>query len=387
MSDAVLIDAARTPHGSLLGDLADVSAVELGETALRGLLARTELDAAQLDWLCMGNAIQAGVGQVPARQASVAAELPDSLPATTINEASGSGLRAIALAADRIDAGRLEFAIAGGLESMSNAPYLLPEMRQERRHGNATLVDSMIYDALWDCPTDAHMGELTEELAQRFELSRAAQDAYAARSHQRATESIESGAFDAETVPVETPTGRVRHDQGPRPDTTEDGLADLSPYFAEDGTITAGNASDLSDGAGCVLVAHADVASAAGLDPMASVQDYALAYRDTKWFGMSVGDAVENLLDANDLSVEDIDTFELNEAFAAQMVYVRDRLSIPEAKLNPRGGAIALGHPIGASGGILTSTLLYAMERDSLQRAVVGMSIGGGGGIAMLLER
>jgi acetyl-CoA C-acetyltransferase len=387
MSNVVLLAAARTPHGRLLGPLADVEAVTLGRVALGGLIERAPLAAGQVDWVGLGNAIQAGLGQVPARQVVVGSDLPNSTPATTVNEASGSGLRAVAMAADRIETGRVDAAVAGGMESMSNAPYLVPGMRKGRRHGDATLVDSMIHDALWDRQYDAHMGELTEELAQRFDISRDAQDAYALESHRRAVDAREKGAFDAELVEVPVDDDVVTDDDGPRPDTSLDRLAGLDPAFSPDGTITAGNASDLSDGAGCVLLASEQVAADAGAEPLARVVDYAVVYRDPKWFGMAAADAVQRLLRVNDLSVEDVDVFELNEAFAAQMVYVRDRLGIPADRLNPRGGAIALGHPIGASGGILTTTLAHTLADTDATRGVVGMSVGGGGGIAMLLER
>ena len=384
-TNAVIVDAARTPHGRFLGSLADVSAVDLGATALEGLLSRTTVEPEAVEWVGLGNAVSAGVGQVPARQVALAGGLPDGTAATTINEASGSGLRAIALAADRIDAGRIEVAVAGGIESMSNAPYLAPDVRQGKRMGDARLVDSMIWDSLWDLQYDAHMGELTEDLVAEYDLSREAQDEYALESHRRAIAAVENGAFDEEIVPVEVDGEELATDEGPRTDTSLEALESLDPAFREGGTVTPGNASDLSDGAGCVLVVDEDAARERGLEPMARIVDYAVAYRDPKWFGLSVGDAVEQLLEGNDLSVDDVGLFELNEAFAAQMVHVRDRLGIPHEKLNPLGGAVALGHPIGASGGILSTTLVYAMEREGVELGVVGMSIGGGGGIAMLL--
>jgi len=385
MTDVYVVDAVRTPHGEFLGSLAGESAVDLGEAALAGLVERTGVGPEALDWLALGNAIQAGVGQVPARQVGVRAGLED-VPATTINEASGSGLRALALAVDRLRAGRGDLAVAGGMESMSSSPYLVRGMRRGRRYGDATLVDAMIYDSLWDVGYDAHMGELTEALVERFDLTRDAQDEYAVASHRRGAAAVEGGAFDDEVVPVETDDGTLERDEGPRPDTDLESLSDLEPAFAEDGTVTAGNASDLSDGAGCVLVGAGDAATALG-DPLARVVDYAVAYRDPRWFGMSVGDAVEELLDANDLDVTDVDSFELNEAFAAQMVYVRERLGIPDDRLNPHGGAVALGHPIGASGGILVTSLAHRMDEAGHARGVVGMSVGGGGAIAALLER
>ncbi|MDL5362308.1 thiolase family protein [Halalkalicoccus sp. NIPERK01] len=376
-----LVDAVRTPHGALLGGLSEVGAVELGAAALDGLRARTDLDPAGIDWVGLGEAIQAGVGQVPARQAVLEAGFDAGTEATTVNEASGSGLRAIALAVDRIESGRASVAVAGGMESMSNAPHVSREHRRGKRLGDSRLVDTLVYDALWDVTRDAHMGELTEALAERFDVSREAQDAYAAESNRRAAAAIDGGRFDAELVAVEG----VTEDEGPRPDSTVESLGELPPAFAEDGTITAGNASSLSDGAGCALLVGDGVEGFD--DPLAEVVDYALAYRDPEWFGIAVGNAVEALLDRNGLAVDDVDSYELNEAFAAQMVHVRERLGIPPEIQNPDGGAVALGHPIGASGGILTTTLAHRMDREDHTRGVVGMSIGGGGGIAMLLER
>ena len=387
MTDVVVVDGARTAHGNLLGSLADRTATELGLAVVEGLLERTGVSADLIDWVCLGNCVQAGVGQVPARQVVVDSALPTSCPATTTNEASGSGLRAIANAIDRIEAGRVDVAVAGGMESMSNAPYLVRELREGRRHGNTTLVDAMIYDALWDVNYDAHMGTLTDRVADRFEISRAAQDEYAQRSNQRAGEAVDTGAFEQEIVPVEADGELVTEDEGPRPETTAEDLAALPPAFGEDGTITAGNASKLSDGAGAVLLADAEAANAAGVGPMAHVEEYAVAYRDPAEFSLAVCDALRALFERADIGVADVDHFELNEAFAAQMVYVADELEIPAEKHNPLGGAVALGHPIGASGGILTTTLLYAMEHGDLDRGVVAMSVGGGGALAMSLTR
>jgi len=387
MTDVVVVDGARTAHGNLLGSLADRTATELGLAVVEGLLERTGVSADLIDWVCLGNCVQAGVGQVPARQVVVDSALPTSCPATTTNEASGSGLRAIANAIDRIEAGRVDVAVAGGMESMSNAPYLVRELREGRRHGNTTLVDAMIYDALWDVNYDAHMGTLTDRVADRFEISRAAQDEYAQRSNQRAGEAVDTGAFEQEIVPVEADGELVTEDEGPRPETTAEDLAALPPAFGEDGTITAGNASKLSDGAGAVLLADAEAANAAGVGPMAHVEEYAVAYRDPAEFSLAVCDALRALFERADIGVADVDHFELNEAFAAQMVYVADELDIPAEKHNPLGGAVALGHPIGASGGILTTTLLYAMEHGDLDRGVVAMSVGGGGALAMSLTR
>jgi len=397
MSNVVLVDGARTPHGTLLGSLADVDAVELGRTAVDGLLDRVDLPAEAVDWVSLGNAIQAGIGQVPARQVVVESDLPDDTAVTTINEASGSGVRAIALAADRIDAGRADFCVAGGFESMTNAPWILPDYRKGKRHGDVTLQDSMILDSLWDVNLDIHMGEITERLVDRvgedgradgvYDIGRTAQDRYALESHRRAAEAIDSGVFDPEIVGVETPDGTVERDEGPRPESTMDDLSRLDPAFRADGTVTPANASKLSDGAGAVLLADESAAADAGLEPMATLVDYDLVYREPDEFNEAVGDVVERLLDDTDCSVDDVDSFVINEAFAAQSVYVMERLGIPREKMNPDGGAVAFGHPIGGSGGMLATSLAYALEREELERGLVGMSVGGGGAIMALLER
>ncbi|WP_293030321.1 thiolase family protein [Natronococcus sp.] len=386
-SNVVVVDGARTPHGTLLGALADVEAVELGRTALDGLLERTAVSGEEIDWVALGNAIQAGIGQVPGRQAVVESDLPNETPTTTVNEASGSGLRAIALAVDRIAAGRAEFAVAGGFESMTNAPWILPDYRTGRRHGDATLKDSMIMDSLWDVNLDVHMGEITERLVDREGVSREAQDEYALESHRLAAEAIESGVFDGEIVPVETGGETIDTDEGPRPDSTLADLAELPPSFRDDGTITPGNASKLSDGAGAVLLADADAAADRGLEPMARLADYELVYRDPDEFNEAVGDVVASLLERNGFEVADVDAFWINEAFAAQSAYVMDRLGIPRERMNPRGGAVAFGHPIGASGGMLATSLAYQLRDEDLERGLVGMSVGGGGAIMALLER
>ncbi len=386
-SNVVLVDGARTPHGVLLGSLADVEAIELGRTAIDGLLERTDVAPEAVDWVGLGNAIQAGIGQVPGRQAVVESRLPNATQVTTVNEASGSGLRAITLAADRIDAGRADVAIAGGFESMTNAPWILPDYRTGRRHGDVTIKDSMLLDSLWDVNLDVHMGEITERLVDRAGVSREAQDEYALESHQRAADAIESGAFDEEIVPVETGDGTVTRDEGHRPDSTLEDLAALRPSFRDDGTITPGNASKLSDGAGVVLLADEATADERGLEPVGRLVDYHLVYRDPDEFNEAVGDVVETLLEKNDLGVDDVDACWINEAFAAQSVYVMDRLEIPRETMNPLGGAVAFGHPIGGSGGMLTTSLAYQFRNDpDVDRGLVGMSVGGGGAIMALFE-
>ncbi|XVH32022.1 thiolase family protein [Haloferacaceae archaeon DSL9] len=391
MTNVVLVDGARTPHGTLLGSLSDVSPVELGRAALDGLLDRVSIPGDDIEWVVVGNAIQAGIGQVPGRQAVVESTLPNATPATTVNEASGSSLRAIALAADRIEAGRADIAVAAGFESMTNAPWILPNYRKGRRYGDVELRDSMLLDALWDVNLDIHMGEIAERLVdrngERYDLSRAAQDRYALQSHARAAEAIESGRFDPELVAVETPDGIVDRDEGPRPESTFEDLARLDPSFRADGTVTPANASKLSDGAGAVLLADRSAAEAAGLSSMLELVDYGAVYREPDEFNEAVGDAVELLLERNDLTIGDVDYAQINEAFAAQSVYVQERLGIPREKLNPDGGAVAFGHPIGASGAMLAASLAYAMEADDLTYGLLGMSIGGGGAIMSLWRR
>jgi acetyl-CoA C-acetyltransferase len=385
--EIVVVDGARTPHGTLLGSLSDLGPVELGRTALDGLLERTDLGSDDVDWVALGNAIQAGIGQVPGRQVVVESNLSNETPATTVNEASGSGLRAIALAADRIAAGRADLVVAGGFESMSNAPWILPDYRTGRRYGDVTLKDSMLYDSLWDVSLDVHMGEITEGLVEREGISREAQDEYALESHQRAADAIDSGRFDDEIVPVDVGGETVETDEGPRPDSTLSDLGSLPTPFREDGTITPGNASKLSDGAGVALLADAEAATDRGFEPMAELVDYAVVYRDPDRFNEAVGDVVAALLDRTGLEVDDVDAFWLNEAFAAQSVAVMDRHDIPREKLNPLGGAVAFGHPIGASGGMLATSLAYQLRDDpDVERGVVGMSIGGGGAIVALFE-
>ena len=392
MTDVALIDGARTPHGELLGSLADVPAVDLGRVAVDGLADRVDLDPGRIDWVALGNAIQAGIGQVPARQVVVESGLPNATPVTTVNEASGSGVRAIALAADRIEAGRADFAVAGGFESMTNAPWILPDHRKGTRHGDVTLKDSMILDSLWDVSLDVHMGEIAERLVDRagddYDLSREAQDRYALQSHRRAAEAIESGIFDEETVPVETPDGDVvERDEGSRPDSTMEDLAALPPAFRPDGTVTPANASKLADGAGAVLLADADAADSAGLEPACRLVDYGLIYREPDEFNEAVGDVVEGLLTENDVAAGDVDAAWINEAFAVQSVYVMERVGIPRDAMNPLGGAVAFGHPIGASGGMLAASLAHQFRREEIEYGLLGMSVGGGGAIMSLWRR
>lgn len=391
MTDVVIVDGVRTPHGTLLGSLGEVEPTTLGRRILDGLLKRNEIDSSLIEWVAMGNAIQAGIGQVPTRQAIVESQLPTGTPGTTINEASGSGLRAITLAADRINSGRNDIAIAGGFESMSQAPWILPGYRQGKRHGHVTLQDSMILDSLWDVNLDIHMGEITERLVDRhddiYDLSRERQDRYALESHRLADEAIRSGTFDPEIVPVETDDGLFERDEGPRPDSTLEDMGKLSSSFRSDGTITAANASKLADGSGGVLLSSETTAKDHGLEPMCRLVEYAVTYRKPDEFNEAVGDVIESLLQTCEVEVADIDAYWINEAFAAQSVYVMDRLGIDRERMNPRGGAIAFGHPIGASGGMLATSLAHQFDQEDIEYGLLGMSIGGGGAIMSLWSR
>lgn len=387
MTEIVIADAKRTPHGKLLGQLSGFRGPELGATAVQGVLDSSGVSPKTVDHVIMGNSIAAGLGQVPARQAAYNGGVPDDVPATAVNEASGSGLRAIILGVDRIHSGRAETVVAGGLESMSNAPFILPDMRQGHRWGDTEIVDSMVRDALWDMFYDAHMGELTEEFVDRFDISREEQDEYALRSQERAVKSRENGLFGEEMAPVTSDDEEFTEDEGPRPDTDMEQLSALDPVFREEGTITAGNASDLSDGAAATLLTTKEAAEEQGIDTFAHIVDYAVAYKDPKWFPLAIEEAVQELLEKNEMTVDDVHVFEINEAFAAHMTHFQDELDVPDDKLNVRGGAIALGHPIGASGGILTTTLVHTMQAENAEYGIVGMCVGGGGGIAMLVRR
>jgi acetyl-CoA C-acetyltransferase len=344
-----------------------------------------------LDEVLMGNVLSAGLGQNPARQAAIFAGVPDSVPATTVNKVCGSGLKTVALAAQAIRAGDAEVLLAGGLESMSRAPYLLPKARTGYKMGNAELVDEMILDGLWDAFENCHMGITAENVATEFEVSRRDQDEFSARSQQLAGKAIAAGNFKREIVPV-TVKGRkgdviVETDEHPRPDTTVEKLEALRPAFAKDGGVTAGNASGINDGAAAVVVASASRAAAEGWRPIARIKAYASVGVAPRIMGIGPAPATRTALKKAGMQISDIDLFELNEAFAAQSVAVARDLAVPEDKLNIRGGAIAIGHPIGASGTRILTTLLHAMQDRDASTGLAALCIGGGQGIAMVVER
>lgn len=392
MQDVVIVAATRTAVGSFQGSLANVSAVELGATVIRALLEQAGVAPAEVDEVILGQVLTAGAGQNPARQAAVKAGLPHEVPALTLNKVCGSGLKAVQLAVQAIRCGDAEIVVAGGMENMSLAPYVLPKVRTGLRLGHAELVDSMISDGLWDAFNDYHMGQTAENLVQKYQLSREAQDAFAARSQQRAAAAVESGRFREEITPVLIPQRKGEPlafdtDEGIRADTTAEGLARLRPAFTKDGSVTAGNASSLNDGAAAVLVMSAAKAAALGLTPLAHIAAYASAGVDPAIMGIGPVSATRKTLEKAGWQLADLDLIEANEAFAAQALAVGQELGWDDDKVNVNGGAIALGHPIGASGCRVLVTLLHELRRREGRRGLATLCIGGGQGVALAVER
>jgi acetyl-CoA C-acetyltransferase len=391
MSEAFLLSAARTPIGKYLGGLADVPAPQLGAVAVAEALRRGKVPADRVDEVILGNVIQAGLGQNPARQAALKAGLPDTIAAFTVNKVCGSGLKAVMLAAQAVRAGDADVIVAGGMESMSRAPFLLFGARAGWKYGDQKAVDAMIHDGLWCAFEDWHMGEAAEHIAAKCGVSRADQDRFAAQSQQRAALAWERGAFQAEVVPVTVGSGpkakTVSRDEGLRLETTAEGLAKLKPAFREGGTVTAGNASTLSDGAAALVVASARGAERLDTEPLARIVAYSTSGVAPKDIFIAPVAAVRQVLQRAGLKLSDIDLFELNEAFAAQMLACGKELGLDESKVNVNGGAIALGHPIGASGARVLVTLLYALEQRGLRRGLAALCLGGGNAVAMVVER
>jgi acetyl-CoA C-acetyltransferase len=389
MEEAVIVSAVRTPVGTFGGAFVDVPATRLGAVAVEEAIRRAGVDA--VDEVLMGNVLQAGLGQNPARQSAIGAGLGDSVPSTTINKVCGSGLKTVTLAAQAIRAGDAECLVAGGMENMSRAPYLMENGRYGYRLGHGQLVDEMIRDGLWCAFDDCHMGTTAENIAIEYEVSREDQDAFAAASQQKAEAAIISGRFKDEIVAVSVKRKKedvlIDTDEHPRAGTTAESLAGLRPAFAKDGTVTAGNASGINDGGAAVVVMSGVRARAENKEPLARIRSYASAGVPPRVMGMGPVPAVKAALAKAGLELRDIDLFELNEAFAAQSVAVGRELAIPDDKLNVNGGAIALGHPIGASGTRVLVTLLHEMIKRDLSLGVAALCIGGGQGIAMVLER
>ncbi|HHA1752950.1 TPA: acetyl-CoA C-acetyltransferase [Enterobacter kobei] len=393
MKKVMIVGATRTPIGSFRGSLSPLSAVELGAVTVQRLLESSGLHPEQIDELVFGQVLTAGCGQNPARQTAITAGLPVSTPATTVNLVCGAGLKAVQLAVQAIRCGDADVVIAGGQESMSNAPYLLDGARSGLRFGHTGLQDSMITDGLWDAFNDYHMGITAENVAREYGISREQQDAFALRSQQKAASAIETGRFDAEIAPVTVKQGKrapqiVRHDEQPRPETTAGQLAQLRPAFLHDeGTVTAGNASTLNDGAAAVLLMSEEKARESGLPVLGHIVSYAVTGVDPSMMGIGPVSACRTALARAGWTLDDVDLIEANEAFAAQALAVCKELGWDEQNVNVNGGAIALGHPIGASGCRILVTLLHEMQRREATKGLATLCVGGGQGIALTVER
>ena len=392
MQDVVIVAATRTAIGRFQGGLADVPATKLGEAVVRRLLADTGVEPGAISEVILGQVLTAGAGQNTARQTSIFAGLPDEVPAMTINKVCGSGLKAVHLGSQAIRCGEADVVIAGGQESMSLAPYVLPKARTGLRMGHATLVDSMIQDGLWDAFNDFHMGITAENLAQKYSLSREAQDAFAAASHRKAAAAINEGRFKNEITPVEVPQRKgdpkiVDTDEQPRGDTTAESLSGLRAAFKKDGTVTAGNASALNDGAAAVMLMSEARANQLGLPILARLAGQASAGVDPAIMGIGPVSATRRCLERAGWSLDQVDLIEANEAFAAQSLAVGKDLEWDQDKVNVNGGAIALGHPIGASGCRVLVTLLHEMQRRDVKKGLATLCIGGGQGVALAVER
>ncbi len=391
MREAVILSAVRVPTGKFLGTLKGWSAPQLGALVVREAVARAGIEPGAVDEVILGHVVSAGAGQAPARQAALGGGLPTTVAALTINKVCGSGLKAVMLAAQAIAAGEADVLVAGGMESMSNCPYLLPKAREGMRLGHGEVQDSMIHDGLWDVYNDYHMGCTGEIVAEKYGVTRREQDEWALASHQKAVAAIKAGKFKAEILPVPIPQKKgdsvlFAADESPREDTSLEALGRLKPAFKDGGTVTAGNAPGVNDGAAALVVVGADVAKARGLKPLARVVGQAVAGLDPSLVMMTPVPAVQKLWQKTGWSAETVDLVELNEAFAVQSVAVCRELGLDPAKVNVNGGAVALGHPIGASGARILTTLLYALRDRGLSRGVATLCLGGGNGVAFAVE-
>jgi acetyl-CoA C-acetyltransferase len=389
--EVVIVGAARTPVGSFLGSLSSLTAPQLGAIAIKAALERAGVAPDKVAEVFMGCVLQAGVGQAPARQASIFAGLPESVPCTTVNKVCGSGVKSVVSGFQAIALGDADVAVTGGMESMSNAPYVSHTMRTGTRMGDAEFKDAMILDGLWDVYGQVHMGNCAEVCADTYKISRAAQDEYALESTQRAVRAQREGAFRAEIVPVPVPQKKgepvmVSEDEGPK-NARPDKISGLRPVFRKDGTVTAANASSINDGGAAVVLMSAERAKAEGRTPLARIVGHSVAARKPVEFTVAPADAIKKLLEKMKMSANDVDLWEINEAFAVVALANNQLLKLDPSKVNVRGGAVVLGHPIGASGTRLLVTLLYAMKDLNKKRGVVSLCIGGGEGIALMVER
>ncbi|MBC7106216.1 MAG: acetyl-CoA C-acetyltransferase [Firmicutes bacterium] len=392
MREAVIVSAVRTAVGSFLGGLSGVPAVDLGAAVIGEALARAGVRSEQVDEVIMGNVLQAGQGQNPARQAAVKAGIPYEVPAMTVNKVCGSGLKSVGLAMQAVRLGEADIVVAGGIESMSRAPYLLEAARTGYRMGHGAVVDEMIRDGLWCAFVDAHMGITAENIAAKYGIGREEQDAFALESHRKAVAAIDAGRFRGEIVPIAVPQRKgppapFATDEHPRRDTSMEKLAALRPAFKPDGTVTAGNASGINDGAAAVVVTSAERARELGLKPMVVLRAFAAAGVDPAYMGLGPIPATRKVLARTGLTVADLDLVEANEAFAVQAVAIARELELPADKLNVNGGAVALGHPIGASGTRILVTLVHELLRRGGRYGLATMCIGGGMGVALVVER
>lgn len=392
MREVVIISAVRTPVGSFCGTLGQIPAAELGALVLKEAIQRAGITADQVDEVILGNVLQAGLGQNPARQAAIKAGIPQEVPSWTLNKVCGSGLKSIVCAAQSIMVGDADIVLAGGMESMSLAPYLLPKARTGYRMGNNTVVDAMVHDGLTDAFNNIHMGITAENIAEQFGISREEQDNYAVSSQNRAEIAIKAGKFSEEIVPVSIPQRKgdavlVAQDEFPRFGATYDGMAKLKPAFKKDGTVTAANASGINDGAAALVIMAKEKAEELGLTPLATITSWASAGVDPLIMGTGPIPASQKALKKAGLSIGDIDLVEANEAFASQTLKVAKDLELDMAKTNVNGGAIALGHPVGASGTRILVSLLHEMKRSNAHRGLATLCIGGGQGIALIVER
>ena len=394
MEEIVIVSGVRTPVGKFQGSLSDLSATQLGAIAVREAVRRANLDPSLVDECIMGNVVSAGLGQNPARQAALHGGLSSSVGAMTINKVCGSGLKAVALAAQAIQTGNAEIIVAGGMESMTNAPYLLPSARSGFRMGNATAVDSMVNDGLWDSFNNYHMGQTAENVAEKYEITREEQDEYALDSHRKAAEAWRECHFKSQVVPVEIPAKKkgqaptiFERDESIREDANIEALRGLKPAFKKDGSVTAGNAPGVNDAAAALVVMSAAKAESLGLDPMVRICAQATSGVDPAWVMMAPVTGVQKVLAKAGWTADSVDLFELNEAFAVQAIAVTRELGIPFEKVNVNGGAVAIGHPIGASGARVLVTLIYEMIRRDVHRGVAALCLGGGNSVAMAVER
>jgi acetyl-CoA C-acetyltransferase len=391
MENPVLISAVRTAIGRFQGTLSSLKATELGAAVVREAVKRSKVSPDALDEVLMGNVLSAGLGQAPARQAAIHGGIPPQVPAATINKVCGSGLKTVMLAAQAIKCGDARFVVAGGMESMTNSPYIIPAARDGLRLGHGQVVDSMVGDGLWDPYKDFHMGNTGELVAEKYQISREEQDEYAAESHAKAVAAIEAGKFKEEILPLEIPQRKkdpivFDTDEGPRAGTTAEKLGKLKPVFKKGGSVTAGNASTINDGAAAVVVADRAAAKEIGAEPLAEIVAYSVSGMEPEWVMMAPEPAIRMLWEKTGWSKDEVDLYEINEAFSVQQVALRRELGIPAEKHNARGGGVSLGHPIGASGARCLVSLVHAMRQEGKDKGIVSLCLGGGNAVAMALQ-